>query len=250
MTAHLAPGSQVARASTAATRISERHRHRYEVNINYKDRLEAGGLALLRHVARRHPARDRRDARPSLVHRRAVPSRAEVEALRPAPAVHLLHRARRSTSRGWCEPVCGMLRRSCEANPRCPSCPARVESRVAAALDSRRSPHSRATTSAMNEPWTLTMTQPRHVTIGNVTIGNDRPLALIAGPCALESRAHALEMCQALVEMTAQARHRPHLQDLVRQGQPHLASTARAAWAWRRACRSWPSCASASAARC
>ena len=46
-------------------------------------------------------------------------------------------------------------------------------------------------------------TEPRHITIGNITIGNDRPLAVIAGPCALESRAHALEMCQALVEMTA-----------------------------------------------
>ena len=46
-------------------------------------------------------------------------------------------------------------------------------------------------------------TKPRHITIGNITIGNDRPLAVIAGPCALESRAHALEMCQALVEMTA-----------------------------------------------
>jgi 2-dehydro-3-deoxyphosphooctonate aldolase (KDO 8-P synthase) len=48
-----------------------------------------------------------------------------------------------------------------------------------------------------------TTTQPRHVTIGNLTIGNDRPLAVIAGPCALESRGHALEMCQALVELTA-----------------------------------------------
>ena len=46
-------------------------------------------------------------------------------------------------------------------------------------------------------------TEPRHITIGNITIGNDRPLAVIAGPCALESRAHALEMCGALVEMTA-----------------------------------------------
>jgi 2-dehydro-3-deoxyphosphooctonate aldolase (KDO 8-P synthase) len=44
---------------------------------------------------------------------------------------------------------------------------------------------------------------PHHVAIGNLTLGNDRPLALIAGPCALESRAHAREMCQALVEMTA-----------------------------------------------
>ncbi len=39
------------------------------------------------------------------------------------------------------------------------------------------------------------------VTIGNHAIGNDRPLALIAGPCAMESRAHALEMAQALVEI-------------------------------------------------
>ena len=43
---------------------------------------------------------------------------------------------------------------------------------------------------------------PRHVTIGNITIGNDLPLVLIAGPCALESRAHAMEMSAALVEIT------------------------------------------------
>jgi 2-dehydro-3-deoxyphosphooctonate aldolase (KDO 8-P synthase) len=47
------------------------------------------------------------------------------------------------------------------------------------------------------------MTAPRHVHIGNLTLGNDRPVALIAGPCALESRAHAVEMSHALVEMTA-----------------------------------------------
>jgi 2-dehydro-3-deoxyphosphooctonate aldolase (KDO 8-P synthase) len=44
--------------------------------------------------------------------------------------------------------------------------------------------------------------QNRPVTIGKLVLGNDRPLTLIAGPCALESRAHALEMSQALVEMT------------------------------------------------
>src|ERR1700732_1715473 len=44
--------------------------------------------------------------------------------------------------------------------------------------------------------------QPRHVHVGNITIGNDRPLALIAGPCQIESRAHALEMGHALVELT------------------------------------------------
>ncbi|MGE3743756.1 MAG: gamma-glutamyl-gamma-aminobutyrate hydrolase family protein, partial [Geminicoccaceae bacterium] len=39
----LSPGSQVAGIYGSA-RISERHRHRYEVNINYKNRLEQVGL--------------------------------------------------------------------------------------------------------------------------------------------------------------------------------------------------------------
>ena len=38
------------------------------------------------------------------------------------------------------------------------------------------------------------------VDIGGVSVANDAPLALIAGPCALESRAHALEMSAALAE--------------------------------------------------
>ena len=38
--------------------------------------------------------------------------------------------------------------------------------------------------------------------IHNLEIGNDRPFALIAGPCQLESRAHAHEMCSALTELT------------------------------------------------
>jgi 2-dehydro-3-deoxyphosphooctonate aldolase (KDO 8-P synthase) len=40
------------------------------------------------------------------------------------------------------------------------------------------------------------------VTVGTVRFGNALPLALIAGPCALESRAHALEMASALKEIT------------------------------------------------
>ncbi len=44
---------------------------------------------------------------------------------------------------------------------------------------------------------------PRTVTIGSVAFANDRPFSLIAGPCQLESRQHALEISQALVEMTA-----------------------------------------------
>ncbi|MSP87705.1 MAG: 3-deoxy-8-phosphooctulonate synthase [Alphaproteobacteria bacterium] len=46
------------------------------------------------------------------------------------------------------------------------------------------------------------MTDSRTVTIGKLAVANDRPFTLIAGPCALESRAHALEMSQALVELT------------------------------------------------
>jgi 2-dehydro-3-deoxyphosphooctonate aldolase (KDO 8-P synthase) len=41
------------------------------------------------------------------------------------------------------------------------------------------------------------------VSIGKLTVANNRPFTLIAGPCALESRAHALEMCQALQETCA-----------------------------------------------
>jgi 2-dehydro-3-deoxyphosphooctonate aldolase (KDO 8-P synthase) len=41
------------------------------------------------------------------------------------------------------------------------------------------------------------------VSAGSVKFGNALPLALIAGPCALESRAHAFEMATALKEIAA-----------------------------------------------
>ncbi|MBZ0140902.1 MAG: 3-deoxy-8-phosphooctulonate synthase [Pseudorhodoplanes sp.] len=40
------------------------------------------------------------------------------------------------------------------------------------------------------------------VAVGAVRFGNALPLSLIAGPCALESRAHALEMAAALKDIT------------------------------------------------
>ena len=43
----------------------------------------------------------------------------------------------------------------------------------------------------------------RHVRVGDITIGNDLPLAFIVGPNTLESRAHALEMSAALAELAA-----------------------------------------------
>jgi len=41
------------------------------------------------------------------------------------------------------------------------------------------------------------------VTAGAVKFGNDLPISIIAGPCQLESRAHALEVASALKEIAA-----------------------------------------------
>lgn len=41
------------------------------------------------------------------------------------------------------------------------------------------------------------------VQAGNVTFANDAPIAVLAGPCQMESRAHALEMAAALKEICA-----------------------------------------------
>src|SRR5215213_8535313 len=50
------------------------------------------------------------------------------------------------------------------------------------------------------------MTKPNPVVkIGSVEVGNKKPLSLIAGPCALESRDHALEMASALKEVARKA---------------------------------------------
>jgi len=46
------------------------------------------------------------------------------------------------------------------------------------------------------------MTTSRTVRVGNIEIANDRPFTLIAGPCAMESRQHAMDMAGALYEMT------------------------------------------------
>ncbi|MBX3454968.1 3-deoxy-8-phosphooctulonate synthase [Ferrovibrio sp.] len=42
----------------------------------------------------------------------------------------------------------------------------------------------------------------RHVQVGDFKIGNDLPFALIAGPCAMESREHALDMAGSLKDLT------------------------------------------------
>ncbi len=42
----------------------------------------------------------------------------------------------------------------------------------------------------------------RHLKIGSLTVGNDLPLTIIAGPCQMESREHALMMAAELVELS------------------------------------------------
>lgn len=41
------------------------------------------------------------------------------------------------------------------------------------------------------------------VSVGSIKIANNLPFMLIAGPCQMESRAHAFDMCGALKELTA-----------------------------------------------
>jgi 2-dehydro-3-deoxyphosphooctonate aldolase (KDO 8-P synthase) len=47
----------------------------------------------------------------------------------------------------------------------------------------------------------LSMKVVTSVSVGALEIANDKPFVLIAGPCAMESRSHALEMAAALTEI-------------------------------------------------
>jgi 2-dehydro-3-deoxyphosphooctonate aldolase (KDO 8-P synthase) len=46
----------------------------------------------------------------------------------------------------------------------------------------------------------------REISIGNFRIGGNQPLVLIAGPCVIESEAHAFMMAERLVEIAARAK--------------------------------------------
>jgi 2-dehydro-3-deoxyphosphooctonate aldolase (KDO 8-P synthase) len=45
--------------------------------------------------------------------------------------------------------------------------------------------------------------EQRVVRVGTINIGNELPFVLIAGPCQIESRGHALEVAEALAELSA-----------------------------------------------
>ena len=50
------------------------------------------------------------------------------------------------------------------------------------------------------------MQTAREITIGNVRMGGNQPLVLIAGPCVIESEAHALLMAERLTDAAARAK--------------------------------------------
>ena len=45
------------------------------------------------------------------------------------------------------------------------------------------------------------MPEAHTISVGSLSIGNDRPLTIIAGPCQMESRQHALDMSGSLAEI-------------------------------------------------
>ncbi len=72
--------------------ISERHRHRYEFNREYEERLKAAGLRITGETPDGTYVEICEIGRPSLVPGLPVPSRVQVEAAGAASAVHGLHR--------------------------------------------------------------------------------------------------------------------------------------------------------------
>ena len=88
------------------------------------------------------------------------------------------------------------------------------------------------------------------VGVGAARFGNDLPLALIAGPCALESRAHALETAAALKEIAARLGIGLVYKTSFDKANRTSARSARAASVSPRRCRSSPRSARSSACRC
>ena len=86
------------RPATARTTITERHRHRYEFNNNYRQQFAAHGMQVSGTSPDGVLVEVDRDPRPSVFRRRAVSSRIQVAADQGASAVRRLHRRRRPTA--------------------------------------------------------------------------------------------------------------------------------------------------------
>ena len=176
----LAPGS-LAQRIYGADRIHERHRHRYEFNCLYERTLTEQRPADLRPIARRQVRGDRRAAGPSVVSGRAVPSGVQVEADAAASA------------------VCRLRRGELQAQDAQASQRRRRSDWPVGTL--RSQPSDRRT--ADSRPSAPRIMSVIPVTLGDIAIGGGQPVVLMAGPCVIESEAHATESApSALVDIT------------------------------------------------
>jgi len=58
----------------------------------------------------------------------------------------------------------------------------------------------------VDDTYRKSMHPAREISIGTFRIGGHQPLVLIAGPCVIESEAHAFMMAERLAEIAAHAR--------------------------------------------
>ena len=84
--------------------VYERHRHRYEVSISLRKRLEAAGLVVSGTSPGRAPRRDHRAPRPPVLRRLAVPPRVQVAPRAPGAAVPRVRRRRAGARRASARP--------------------------------------------------------------------------------------------------------------------------------------------------
>ena len=94
----LAEGTRTREVYGGEPVISERHRHRYEVNNAYRQQLVDARARHQRHLPGRAARRDRRAARPSVVRRLAVPPGVQVAADAARAALPRVRRRPRSSA--------------------------------------------------------------------------------------------------------------------------------------------------------
>jgi len=88
-----------------ATEISERHRHRYEVNTKLRKDLAKHGMTVSGWSPDRAAAGDHGDSRTSLVHRGAFPSRTEIRGRWSPHPLFTSFIAAAVQKAGWCSTI-------------------------------------------------------------------------------------------------------------------------------------------------
>ena len=169
----------------------------------------------LRPLTGRQVRRDRRTARPPVVPGRSVPSRSSSRSRRGRiRCLRASSRRRIGTRARTCAPRRRHSHRAEAGRQRGKA------GRRDRPFGARLRPTGPSRPSSPSRPRIMKPVNP--VTIGEIAIGGGRPLVLMAGPCVIESEAHATELAGRLVASDAPARHPVHLQGVLRQGQPHV----------------------------